>query len=90
MKSLKDLIDEKKSETGKKRHAAHEWQAFAYRLAAELEDLDNLPMYLRLVKLQDRKILEECRRFVLDSNVSYKKALFLWKMKELKNSAKVK
>ncbi len=83
MQSLKDLIEERKSEKGQKRHATHEWQAFAYRLAAELEDLGNLKMYLRLAKTQERKKLEECRRFVLDSNVGYKKALFLWKMKEL-------
>ena len=38
-----------------KRHASHEFQAYAYRLASDLNDVDNLPIYMRLAKNLKKK-----------------------------------
>lgn len=84
MKSLRQILDERTEE--KKRRAPTEYSAFAYRLAKELDDLEDLKMYIRLAKTIDRGILEETRRFVLDSQTRNKRAKFLWKMKELRRS----
>lgn len=85
MKSLKDLIEEKKLQgTEKNKYISREFQDYGYRLAAELGDLEHKNIYMRLAKTVDRAVLEQCRRFVIDSNADKKGALFMWKMKELK------
>jgi hypothetical protein len=85
MKSLKDLIEDKKNTgTGKNKYVSREFQDYGYRLAAELQDLEHTSLYMRLAKTVDRAILEQCRRFVIDSAAKNKGALFMWKMKEMK------
>jgi SAM-dependent methyltransferase len=73
-----------------KRHPAQEFQAYAYRLAHELNDLDHLKIYLRLAKTQDRGLLEQVYSFVADANLDNKGALFLWKLKQLREEIKLK
>lgn len=73
----------------KRRYISQEFQDFAYKLALELEDSKNVPMYMKIAKNTDRAILEQALSFVTDAkNVKNKARLFLWKMKEIKNSAK--
>lgn len=82
MKSLKQLIEEKKP-VDKNKYVSREFQDFGYRLAAELGDLAHKSLYIRLAKTYDRSILETCKSFVMDSNANNRGALFMWKLKQL-------
>ncbi len=83
MKSLKQLIDEKKP-VDKNKYISREFQDYGYRLAAELGDLSHKSLYIKLAKTYDRAILEACKGFVMDSHADNRGALFMWKLKELK------
>lgn len=89
MKSLKQLFDEKK-DPEKNKYISREYQDFGYRLAMDLGDEKHKALYIKLAKEVDRAILEKCRSFVMDSNADNKGALFMWKMKELKDESKRK
>jgi 2-polyprenyl-3-methyl-5-hydroxy-6-metoxy-1,4-benzoquinol methylase len=71
------------------RGTAHEFQDYAYRLAADLNDLNNLIIYLRLSKTVPRNILEQVYSFVADSKIENKGRLFLWKLKKLREEIQV-
>lgn len=83
MKSLKQILDEK-NKPGKNKYVTREWQDFGYRLAMELEDPEHASLYIKLAKNEDRAILEQARRFAIDSNADKKGALFMWKLSELR------
>ncbi len=89
MKSLKQLIDERESGERNK-YVTREYQDFGYRLAMELGDEKHKALYIKLAKETDRAILEKCRSFVMDSNANNKGALFMWKLKELKDGKGIK
>ena len=70
-------------------YITQEFQDFGYRLAAELEDLKRVSLYMRLSKTESRGFLETALGFVKDaSNVKSKARLFMWKLKQLKNEKK--
>ncbi len=83
MKSLKQLIDEKKP-VDRNKFVSREFQDYGYRLAEEFSDMAHKSLYIRLAKTVDRALLEKARSFVSDSNAHNKGALFMWKLKELK------
>ena len=62
-----------------------DFQQFGIWLAEEMEDYKNRGMWIRLAKINHRSVLEQCLSFVKDSNADNKIALFLWKLKEIKN-----
>jgi Ca2+-dependent lipid-binding protein len=82
MKSLKQLIDDKKP-VDKNKYVSREFQDYGYRLAAELGDLAHKSLYIKLAKTYDRATLEMCKRFVMDSHADNRGALFMWKLKQL-------
>ena len=88
MKSLKQLIEEKQQPEPIDKRISQEFQDYAYRLAMELGDEAHKPIYMRLAKTVDRKLLEQARRFAVDSTVDRKGALFMWKLKELRGAKK--
>lgn len=83
MKSLKQLFDEQEEKKPNK-YVTREYQDYGYRLAKELADEKHKALYIKLAKETDRSILEQVRRFVIDSNADNKGALFMWKLQELK------
>lgn len=83
MQSLKQLI-QAKSPVDKNKFVTREYQDYGYRLAAELGDLKHKSLYIKLAKTVDRGILDQCRRFALDSHADSKGALFMWKLKQLR------
>ena len=87
MKSLKQLIDDKKP-VDRNKYISREWQDYAYRLAMELNDPAHKSLYMKLAKTVDRALLEAARRFAIDSEADNRGALFMWKLTELKKSAK--
>ncbi len=86
MKSLKQLIEEKNQAkiTDKNKYVSREYQDYGYRLAMELDDQAHKSLYIKLAKNEKRELLERARTFVIDSTASRKGALFMWKLKELR------
>jgi len=77
-----NLLDQQQID--KKRKPKNEFQAYAYRLANDLRDLDNLQIYMRLAKNVERSLMERAYSFVSDSTSKEKGKLFLWKLKLLR------
>lgn len=70
-----------------KKYISREFQDYGLRLAKELNDEKHKSLYIKLAKITPRKILEEARIFVKDAyKVRNKGRLFMWKVKEIKNS----
>lgn len=89
MQSLGDLLDEyKKPEENK--YVSREFQDFGYRLAMELNDEKHKALYIKLGKTEDRALLEKALRFVKDSGAKKPGALFMWKLKQLREPEKAK
>lgn len=83
--TAKELLAESASlSKTKTRHSKNEFQAYAYKLAMDLNDLVNLKIYMRLAKNIERNLMEQAFRFVADSNSSDKGRLFLWKLKAIR------
>jgi hypothetical protein len=75
----------------RQKYVKNEYQAYGLELAKELDDWKNRSLYIRLSKTIDRQILEKARYFVKDQNPGSIKTpykLFMWKLKELKNTTK--
>jgi hypothetical protein len=75
----------------KDKYVSREFQKYAYDLAVELGDLAHKSLYMRLAKDTPRVLLEKARSFVKDAeNARSKGRLYMWKLKQLKEEAKVK
>ena len=85
MQSLKQLI-QAKSPVDKNKFVTREYQDYGYRLAEQLGDLKHKALYIKLAKEVGRATLDQCRRFVMDSNADSKGALFMWKLAQIKKS----
>jgi hypothetical protein len=75
----------------RQKYVKKEYQAYGLELAKELGDWENRSLYIRLSKTIDRQILEKARYFVKDQTQGTIKTpykLFMWKLKELKNTDK--
>src|SRR3989344_6983962 len=73
------------------KYVSREFQKYAYDLAVELDDLAHKSLYMRLAKNTPRGLMESARSFVKDAtNAKSKGRLFMWKLKQLKDSAKLK
>jgi len=72
------------------KYISREFQSFGLYLCQKLEDPKHKTLYLRLAKTTPRYLLDEALSFVLDSNAKNKGALFMWKLKQLKNAKKTK
>ena len=84
---LSKILDKYQLDEDKQRRISREWQDYAYRLALELDDKAHTSLYMRLCKNTPRPILEEARGFVKGAtNAKNKGRLFMWKVKELKDS----
>lgn len=70
--------------TDNKKHAKHEFQAFAYKLAMDLNDLVNLKLYMRITRNLDRSLVERAYSFAIDSKTENKGRAFMWKLKDLR------
>lgn len=72
------------------KHISREFQSYGMHLAEELDDYKHRGLYIKLAKTHDRNLLDKAYSFVIDSNAKNKGALFMWKLKELKNAGKPK
>jgi len=92
-KTIKQLAADQKqlksAYANKKAYVSKEFQAYALRLAGQLDDFEHKGIYLRLVKTTPRYLLEQAFSFAIDyPNVRNKGSVFMWKLKELKAQAK--
>ncbi len=86
MQSLKSLLQNK--DNNRDKYISREFQKFGYDLAERLGDPAHVSLYIRLAKTVDRQILERAWSFIADANARNKPALFMWKMKQLKEACK--
>lgn len=85
----KDIL--KSFKEGEDKYISREFQKYGYDLAAELGDLKNKSLYIKLAKETPRWVLEAARSFVRDAtNIKNPTALFLWKVTGLKKGSKNK
>ncbi|MEA2056999.1 MAG: hypothetical protein U9O78_04850 [Patescibacteria group bacterium] len=68
-----------------KGYITKEFQDYGYRLALKLDDLRHKGLYIKMAKEEDRALLEQTLRFVIDSSAKSKARLFMWKLKKLKD-----
>jgi len=86
MKKIANLLEQVKD---KKRsvNLHTEFQQFGVYLADELQDPKHYSLYIKLAKTYPRVILQEALTFVKGStNAKSKGRLFMWKLKQLKDS----
>jgi hypothetical protein len=55
-----------------------------------LGDPQHVSLYIKLAKTIDRQILDEAYTFVVDAHARNKVALFMWKIKKIKEETKQK
>lgn len=83
MQSIRQVL--KKFDPTSDKYISREFQSFGIYLTEELNDYKHKSLYIKLAKTVHRSILEKALSFVSDSNAKNKGALFMWKLKELKN-----
>ncbi len=88
MQAIKSILKNFKPIEDK--YISREFQSFGIYLSEELEDYKHRGLYIRLAKTVHRSILEKALSFVSDSNAKNKGALFMWKLKQLKENSKSK
>ena len=86
MQSIKSVLNKFNPTTDK--YVSREFQTFALHLADSLDDYKHKGIYMRLAKTVHRSILERALSFAIDSKADNKGALFMWKLKELHQTAK--
>jgi len=74
----------------KDKYISRDFQAFGLYLAEEMDDYKHRSMWIRLAKTNHKSVLEKALSFVKDANADNKIALFLWKLKQIKNDPKTK
>lgn len=83
MKSVKQILEH--FDPIKDKYISREFQSYGIYLAETLDDLKHKGLYIKLAKTVHRSILEKALAFTVDSNAKNKGALFMWKLKELRN-----
>lgn len=83
MKKLSQIL--KNFDPIKDKYISREFQSFGIYLAEELDDYKHRGLYIKLAKTIHRAILEKALSFVKDSGAKNKGALFMWKLKHLRN-----
>ncbi len=69
----------------KGKYVTREWQDYGFRLAAELGDVKNKSLYIKLAKEVERKLLEQARTFIKDATkVRSRAKLFMWALAKLR------
>ncbi len=70
------------------KYISREFQTFGIHLAESLDDYKHKSLYIKLSKTTPRAILEKALSFCIDSRAKNKGALFMWKLKQLKEETK--
>lgn len=87
MQSIKQVL-EKFSPTEDK-YVSREFQSYGVHLSEQLDDYKHKSLYIKLAKTVHRSILEKALSFVSDSKAKNRGALFMWKLKQLKEEGRI-
>ena len=71
------------------KYISREFQSYGCFLAEELKDVKHTSLYIKLAKTIHRSLLDKALSFVKDSKAKRKGALFMWKLKELKDNKQI-
>jgi hypothetical protein len=75
-------FEDKFLNASRKKNVSKPYQFFGIWIAQNLNDFDNLPLYIKLAKEQDRSLLEHAVSYLKDyPNARSKPRLFLWYLK---------
>ncbi len=86
MKQIQHLIQNRKRRDSQTTTIRYEFQAYARRLAEDLQEGNKVTLYMKLAKEVDRSLLEQAREHVLGSEkVRNRGALFVFKLKQLRD-----
>lgn len=86
MKKLAVILDEARNKNRPK-NITTEFQVFGVYLCETLEDTKHYSLYIKLAKIMPRDLLIEALNFCKDyHSPKSKPKLFMWKLKQLKNS----
>lgn len=83
MKKIGSILEKYDPKVDK--HISREFQAYGMHLAEELDDYKHRGLYIKLAKTHDRNLLDKAFTFSVDSKAKNRGALFMWKLKQLKN-----
>ena len=92
--AIKDILEARFGlNFNKKKYVKFSYQYLGLRIAYDLDDTSNIPLYIKLAREQDKTLLESAVSYVKDyPNPKSKKGLFLWflkgKLKPTKSSSK--
>jgi hypothetical protein len=70
----------------KRRTIKHEFQELGLFLTEKLQDTPNRPMYMKLAKHEEHELLMSAYSYAMSSYDSNKPKIFLWRLKDLKNT----
>lgn len=87
MQSIKQVLANFNPTTDK--YISREFQSYGVHLAETLNDMKHKSLYIKMAKKEHRAILEKALSFVVDSKANNKGALFMWKVKQLKDAKKI-
>ncbi|MBU2632148.1 hypothetical protein KKG52_00360 [Patescibacteria group bacterium] len=82
MKKIGTILN--KFDPVKDKYISREFQSYGIHLAESLDDYKHRSLYIKLAKTVHRSILEKALSFCIDSNAKNKGALFMWKLKEIR------
>ncbi len=88
MQSIKQVLI--KFDPTRDKYISREFQAFGVHLSESLNDYKHKSLYIKMAKTEHRAILEKALSFVVDSKATNKGALFMWKVKQIKEESKSK
>lgn len=88
MQKIDNILD--KFNPVQDKYISREFQSFGIYLSEELHDHKHKSLYIKLAKTVHRSILEKALSYVKDAKTTTpnKGALFMWKMKQLKDNVK--
>lgn len=86
MKSVGQIL--KKFDPTKDKYISREFQSFGIHLAEVLDDYKHRSLYIKLSKTVHRSLLEKALSFAIDSSAKNKGALFMWRLKQLRDLEK--
>ncbi|MFI5265221.1 MAG: hypothetical protein ACHQT7_00565 [Candidatus Levyibacteriota bacterium] len=72
------------------KYVSREFQSFGLYMAEELHDYKHRSLYIKLAKTTNRALIEKAMSYVKDATTTTpnKGALFMWKLKQLKDEEK--
>lgn len=86
MDQISDIL--KKFNPTQDKYISREFQSYGIYLSEQLNDYKHKSLYIKLAKTTHRSLLEKALSYVKDAKVDRPGALFMWKLKQLKDNGK--